>query len=330
MKKNVLLTLLCTLICCVSFAATLQRTILSHKGKMTHYDVNHWTEAIADAVAGDTVFFTPGFFPGDATITKPITLIGAGVAETDAFWYSRDGIKNACAGRGTTGQSTRISGSFFVNIEGNPTLTKNMFEGFIINNDIVVSNSVRGLSIKRCNFRYFYRAENSDAICTNLILESCYIASLRCGFMVDPDIHNCYFDELYLEDNPLTIRNCSFGNINGATDCTFVNCINSAWDHYNSGANTYVNCTIRNFIYDNGSTYTNCWEHYYNNEAWALTTTELSSAGRIGDDGTVIGPLGGPAPFTLIPSQPYVSSSSLTYNKTTKKLNVNVTVKKGQ
>ena len=50
----------------------------------------------------------------------------------------------------------------------------------------------------------------------------------------------------------------------------------------------------------------------------------------VDDDGTVVGPLGGPAPFTLIPSQPYVSSSSVTYNKTTKKLNINVTVKKGQ
>ena len=49
-----------------------------------------------------------------------------------------------------------------------------------------------------------------------------------------------------------------------------------------------------------------------------------------GNDNTVIGPLGGPAPFTFKPSQPYVASSALNYNATTKKLNVTMTINKGE
>lgn len=329
MKKTILISLLATILCCSTYGATLQRTILSHKGQLTAYDVNNWTDAISDAVAGDTVYFTSGFFPGDATITKPITLIGTGVAETDAFWYNND-YQKALGGRGATAQSTKVGGSFIVDIEGNPTLTKNLFEGFLLGGSIIISKSVKKLSIKRCQFVYFNRAENTDAVCDKLVLENCYIADISCGLMTDPDLHNCYFDRLHLQGNPLTIRNCAFNNISGATDCIFINCLDAAYDHYDSGANTYLNCTIKNFIWENGSTYTDCWEHYYGNEAWPLSVAELTSLNHIGDDGTVVGPLGGPAPFTLIPSQPYVSSSSVTYNKTTKKLNVNVTVKKGQ
>ena len=329
MKTKILISLFYTLVCSISLGATLQRTILSHKGQLTQYDVNNWTGAISDAVAGDTVYFTSGFFPGDATITKPITLIGAGVAETDAFWYN-NAYQNALSGRGATAQSTKIGGNFFVDIEGNPTLTKNMFEGFLLGGSIIISKSVKNLSVKRCQFAYFYRADNSDAVCDKLVLENCYIARVYCGFMTNPDLHNCYFEELYLQGNPLTIRNCGMNNLDGGTGCSYINCLIACWGYGEGGACTYLNCTIKDFNTTFGNNYINCWQHYYDNEAWPLSVAELTSLNHIGDDDTVVGPLGGPAPFTLIPSQPYVSSSSVTYNKSTKKLNVNITVKKGQ
>ena len=86
MKKFIITSILSSLVCVASFGQSLYRTILSHEGTLTHYNVEHWTDAISDAVAGDTVYFTSGYFPGDATITKEITLIGAGVAESDECW----------------------------------------------------------------------------------------------------------------------------------------------------------------------------------------------------------------------------------------------------
>lgn len=92
MKKNFFsLCALCALVFNTAFGATVQRTILSHQGVITQYDAIHWSDAITNAVAGDTIYFTAGSFGDDnvnanLVIDKPITLIGAGVAASDAFF----------------------------------------------------------------------------------------------------------------------------------------------------------------------------------------------------------------------------------------------------
>ena len=330
MKKLITLTI-CALIGMTAYGATVQRTILSHKGQLTTYDANHWKDAINDAVAGDTVYFTSGVF-GDGTaddnlvIDKVVTLIGAGVAESDASF--RDiAAYDGCA---TTGASTVLATNITIAIPGSPRLKSTLMEGFVVPSyygfepSVTISEPVTDLIIKRCQFGEYLRA---TAKVKGLVLEGCSVGRLVVDSnMENPDVHNCLVGNLYANAEGIEYTNCVFYGIEGAANCTFENCIMNS-NRGNPDYCTYVNCLYLNWVSfgDHNST-EGCWAIDDVN----LTESQLQSGGYIGTDGTVVGPLGGPAPFTLIPSHPYVELSSVTYSKSTKKLNVKVTVKKGK
>ena len=320
MKKSILM-MLCTFAYTLAYGATVQRTILSHKGQLTQYDATHWQDAINDAVAGDTVYFTPGVFDNGLIIDKAITLIGAGVSEEDAFWNNTD-ISDVYTGCGTTGTSTRIIGNIRIDIPGSVMLTATLMEGFKLD-DVGVISPVTNMVIKRCQAKTFRCGDWSSAppSVTNSVFESCFFSEVQGGGLVNPDFHNCYILSLAYASE-LEFLNCVIYENRECNGCTMINCIYSP-----IGYSTHVNSVRRMDGDDINSTYTNCW---YDENAQLLTKEQLTAKGYIGIDGTVVGPLGGPAPFTLIPSQPYVSSSSITYLKSTKKLNVNVTVKQGK
>lgn len=58
----------------------------------------------------------------------------------------------------------------------------------------------------------------------------------------------------------------------------------------------------------------------------SLGKYELEEKGYIGTDGTVVGIEGGSAPFTLEPSVPKVTNSTVAYDAANKLLKVNLTV----
>lgn len=328
--KRIAILVLSTVFCLSATGATLQRTILSHKGQLTQYDANHWKDAISDAVAGDTVYFTPGLFIGDIQITKPITLIGAGTSDTDAF-YKRyyENAATAYANSVTAGQSTTIQGSINIDIPGNIALTATLLEGFHLPDycSIGVSQAVTNLAIRRCQLTGGYAGGEfrANVPISNTTIESCFIKSFLGNNLVNADIHNCYFGVVSELPEGFELTNCVIGSLNYSYNIQEVNCIECG--RYESSHNTYVNCAYSNT--DSNSSYSDCWYNYdVNTQNWAKE--QLESGGYLGVDGTVIGPLGGASPFTLVPSQPYVSSSSIIYDKTTGKLNVNITVKKGQ
>lgn len=325
MKKTILL-LVAVAISSISFAATKQRTILSHQGVLTQYDLNHWYQAIEDAAAGDTVYFTSGSFGDDnvnanLVISKPITLIGAGVAESDAFFKEDASIYGGCA---TSGESTILRTNVTIAIPGSIMLTSTLMEGFVVPSrygfepTVNITEPVTGLTIKRCQIENSF---STSAKLTNCVLEGCYFYRLSTNNMENPDIHNCIIGNLYSGSEEIEITNCQVsGGIEGTKSSAFVNCIMGSLPDYN----TYINCT---YWQSGNSTLSNCWA-----VSWGMIPTkeQLQENGYLGTDDTIIGPLGGLAPFTLVPSQPYVSSSSLTYLKASKKLNVNVTVKQGK
>ena len=326
--KRIVFLVLSTVFCLSATGATLPRTILSHKGQLTQYDANHWQDAINDAVAGDTVYFTPGLFTGDIQITKPITLIGAGTSETDAFFRGKENSA-AYADCGTPGQSTTIQGSINIDIPGNVTLTATLLEGLHLPDycSIGVSQAVNNLTIRRCQLTGGYGGGEFRASVpiSNTVIESCFIASFVGSNLVNADIHTCYFGTVSDLPEGFEFTNCVIGSLNYSYNILEVNCIECG--RYESSHNTYVNCAYSNT--DSNSSYTDSWYNYdINRQNW--TKEKLEDEGCLGIDGTVIGPLGGSSPFMLVPSQPYVSSSSIVYDKTTGKLNVNITVKKGQ
>lgn len=337
MKKIFLTSILSSLICVASFGqSTMFRTILSHNGQLTQYDLSNWTVALDDAADGDTVYFTPGTFPGDITITKKITLIGAGVCESQTWYYNVTEMQEALGGSGTpSSNSTNLTGNnIYIELDGEPTLTATMLEGLNIHNTVTISKTVTNLKIKRCQIGTVRtnvdNVSDESAKPKNLLLESCYIHYLHAGNFDSPNIYNCYFTDVYLYSQPFSFTNCSMDNISNSVGCNYINCL--LCNDYLNGINTYLNCIYCNDNSGNGSTYTNCVSYYSGagTRPWYWSKTYLTDNNYLGNDGTVIGPLGGQAPFTFIPSQPYVSASTIGYNSTTGKLNVNITVKKGK
>lgn len=330
MKKKMCLTVLCTVMCCAVFGATLQRTILSHKGKLTQYDADLWQNAITDAVAGDTVFFTPGDFSGSVTIDKVITLIGAGVSEGSAFFKgaSLESDYSGCA----TDNGTTIRGSITLSIEGSPVLTTTFMEGINVQDgDFVITNSLTNLKIRRCQVRkesptyYGGGSFYASSAIYNLELEDCYVHTIDCSNMSNYDIHNCYIENVNNMSRDNEITNSVIVWVNEVTkSCNFTNCVIQHWADYN----TYINCVLGGEASVNSS-YVNCHFVGYG-VPQDNSKAQFNENGWLGTDNKIIGLFSGPAPFTLIPSQPYVSSSTLTYTKSTKKLNVNVTVKQGK
>lgn len=335
MKKFIITSILSSLICVASFGqSTMFRTILSHGGQLTQYNLNNWTDALTDAVDGDTIYFTPGTFPGDITITKKIVLIGAGVCESQTWYHGETSMQDALGGSGTpSSNSTNINGNISIELDDNPTLTATMLEGFNIAYNVNINKTVTNLKIKRCQINVV--RTNVDEVSTesakpkNLRLESCYIRELRAGNFDTPIIYNCYITYANLYSQPFSFTNCSIDYTYNSVGCNYINCLLHT-DSY-AGINTYLNCIYCTDL-NNGSTYTNCWTYYEGDgtRPWCWSKTYLTDNNYKGNDDTVVGPLGGQAPFTFFPSQPYVSSSTVTYNPSTNKLNVNITVKKGK
>lgn len=337
MKKIFLTSIFTALFSVVSFAqSTMFRTILSHNGQLTQYDLNNWTAALDDAVDGDTVYFTPGTFPGDITITKKIALIGAGVCESQTWYHDDTYLQDALGDSGTPStNSTNLTGSnIYIELDGEPTLTATMLEGLNIYYTVTINKTVTNLKIKRCQIGTVRtnvdEVSDESAKPKNLVLESCYIRKLYAGNFDTPNIYNCYFTDVYLYSQPLSFTNCSIDYTHYSVGCNYINCL--LYNEYNYGINTFLNCIYCDDHSEIGSTYTNCWTYYSGDgtRPWRWTKAYLTENNYIGNDGTVVGPLGGQAPFTFIPSQPYVSASSVAYDASTGKLNVNITVKKGE
>ena len=96
MKKFCFLVL-CLTVSVVVYGATIPRAILSHNGVLTQYESNLWLNAFDDAAEGDIIYLTPGSFSGDLTITKAVSVIGSGIALSDAF-FSQDELETAYGG----------------------------------------------------------------------------------------------------------------------------------------------------------------------------------------------------------------------------------------
>lgn len=318
MKKIILSVVISMIAYNFALGATLQRAILSHNGNLTQYDNNNWQKAISDAVAGDTIYFTSGKFDSssDVILNKPLTLIGPGVSMADCFNSKVYGDYY------TSGESATI-GRLTISIAESDTLYACCFEGIVFSSNIEPSSSLSKMTIRRCHIEGGLYPLSSNNMVKDLTLESCYIGSLYGDRLVNPDIHNCFIKTVFKADG-FTFTNCTIQGVNTASslnNCYFVNCILNTSGHYC----TYVNC-VHYGGYDD-STYTNCWTV---SNPLTLTAEQILAAGYLGVDGSIVGPIGGPAPFTMKPSQPYIEDGNVEYDAANKVLNVSMKVKRGE
>lgn len=330
MKKTILL-LACMLV--VSIAASAYNTsavVLHHNGKMTTYEANQINDALDAAVDGDLIMLSEGTYPA-FKITKKITIRGVG-------------------------EMTIIDGDIDISIPDEPTLTANLLEFMKVVDRVYVKLPIRRMVIKQCNLDY---NSNSGIIIQAKTTDS-YIDRCKIYYV---GISETYKEKVTVDGvtttiitpyaQGLTFSNCVIKDARGvsnygktSTGSTFLNCyikeanyslgslinsiaIQNNWElQCTDIVNTYLKSssgyTSTMLNYDEATcTLTNC---YLGEDILDYTTADLASLGYYGNDGTIIGPLGGNTPYTLTPAVPHVTESSMKVDTEKKQLSVTLTV----
>ena len=279
-----------------SVDAQVAKVALSHKGNLTMYNAENLSDALNDALDGDTIFLNEGTFQGGITISKAITLIGAG-------------------------QNTIINGNITVSYSG--TLKARLLDALNISGSVSISSTLNGLTIRKCSFTRFGTSDGVSL--SNAIFDRCYVIGDR--FYINTIMKNVRIVNSVIQYpygyasnvGDVTFSNCNIGYFNYSNNvkATFINCIvkidktqKDSFFSYcclsaDNGTNTMQNCKIGSFSWSNTYQYT---------------------PDMTGTDGTVVGINGGTTPFTLVPSNPKVNKYSLNVDTQNKKLTVNISV----
>ena len=304
MKAKTLLTACLFMLAVGANAANDGKAILHHDKKPTAiYDADKLSDALNAAVAGDTIYLSAGTFP-TFTLEKAITIKGAGT-------------------------NTKISNGVNINISGSPTLTAALLEAVEVNGPVSVASDMTNFLIKMVKTTDLQFANNLNT--PNALVDRCYLDKFTItSAMTDFYVRNTYIDNL-------TSTSLKFNK------CNFINCrIQGDW---NKAAGRFINCelsrigndylTIKSsilsyslvysrFIGVDASTYQEK-VHYDANSDW-LSVDDRRNKGYICKDGSVVGVEGGKTPYTLTPSGPKETSSTVKVSDSDKKLNVTITV----
>lgn len=304
MKAKSLLTACLFMLAVGANAANDGKAILHHDKKPTAiYDADKLSDALSAAVAGDTIYLSAGTFP-TFTLEKAITIKGAGT-------------------------NTKISNGVNINISGSPTLTAALLEAVEVNGPVSVASDLTNFLIKMVKTTDLQFA--NDLNTPNALVDRCHLDKFTItSAMTDFYVRNTYIGNL-------TSTSLKFNK------CNFINCcIKGDW---NKAAGRFINCELRRtgddyltikssilsyslvYSYFNSvdpSTYQE--KVYFDAKSDWLSVDDRLSKGYLCKDGTVVGYEGGKTPYSLTPSGPKETSSTVKVSDSEKKLNVSITV----
>lgn len=304
MKAKSLLTACLCMLAVGANAANDGKAILHHDKKPTAiYDADKLSDALSAAVAGDTIYLSAGTFP-TFTLEKAITIKGAGT-------------------------NTKISNGVTIDIAGTPTLSSALLEAVEVNGPVSVKSDMTNFLIKmvKTTELSFDNALNIP----NALVDRCYLDK----FTITSTMTDFYVRNTFITN--LTSTSLKFNK------CNFINCrIQGDW---NNAAGRFINCelsrigndylTIKSsilsyslvysyFIGVDASTYQEK-VYFDTNNDW-LSVDDRKNKPYMGNDKTVVGLEGGNTPYTLSPSGPKETSSTVKVSDSDKKLNVSITV----
>ena len=325
MKKQ-LIMLACMLVASIAaFAGTNSKILLQHEGGVKVYDSDKMTQALADAVKGDTIFLSEGSF-GGFDLTKEVMIRGCGT-------------------------TTIITGAVKIAVAGNPTFSAPLIDALKIDNTLTVSQPCKKLHIRKCLITddisftaksedvLIDRCSNNNSNRNNLILSSNIVSMTVMNSNITLSSNNA-------NEGTVIFVNCNiprrYSTISGQT---FINCIFGDSGYYNYGNYAYPlsDCILLNCLYN---TYSTDPKYYINSQVGNsklqncygvdngdvrltnLSADELLSSKYLGNDGTIVGIYGGNTPFVadFIPSAPKVTDSTVKLDLENKKLNVSLKV----
>ena len=304
MKAKTLLTACMFMLGVGANAANDGKAILHHDKKPAAiYDADQLSEALIAATAGDTIYLSAGMYP-TFTLDKAITIKGAGT-------------------------NTKISNGVIIDIPGNPTLTSSLLEAVEVNGAITVRSDMTNFLIKMVKTTDL---QFTNQLNTNALVDRCYLDK----FTITSAMTDFYVRNSYIWN--LTSTSLKFNK------CNFINCrIQGDW---NKAAGRFINCELRRtgdntsikssilsyslvYSYDNylGVDPSSYQEKVYFDDTrdW-LSVDDRLNKGYICKDGTVVGVEGGKTPYSLTPSSPKETSSTVKVSDSEKKLNVSINV----
>ena len=301
MKAKSLLTACLFMLAVGANAANDGKAILHHDKKPTAiYDADKLSDALSAAVAGDTIYLSAGTFP-TFSLEKAITIKGAGT-------------------------NTKISKGVTIDIAGNPTLSSALLEAVEVNGPVSVKSDMTNFLIKmvKTTELSFDNALNIP----NALVDRCYLDK----FTITSTMTDFYVRNTFITN--LTSTSLKFNK------CNFINCrIQGDW---NNAAGRFINCELTGdhtsikssilsyslvysrFIGVDASTYQEKG-NVNDNDGW-LSVEDRKNNRYLGNDNTVVGLEGGNTPYTLSPSGPKETSSTVKVSDSDKKLNVSITV----
>ena len=303
MKAKSLLTACLFMFAVGANAANDGKAMLHHDKKPTAiYDADKLSDALNAAVTGDTIYLSAGTFP-TFTLEKAITIKGAGT-------------------------NTKISNGVNINISGSPTLNAALLEAVEVNGPVSVASDLTNFLIKMVKTTDLQFANELNT--PNALVDRCYLDKFTItSAMTDFYVRNTYIGNL-------TSTSLKFNK------CNFINCrIQGDW---NKAAGRFINCELRStgdntsikssilsysLVYSifnsvNPSSYQE--KVYFDAKSDWLSVDDRLNKGYICKDGTVVGVEGGKTPYSLTPSGPKETSSTVKVSDSEKKLNVSITV----
>ena len=147
MKKQLIMMACMLMASIAAFAGTNSKILLQHEGGVKVYDSDQMTQAINDAVKGDTIFLSEGSF-GGFDLTKEVMIRGCGT-------------------------TTIITGAVKIAVAGNPTFSAPLLDALKINNTLTVSQPCKKLHIRKCLItgNISFTAKSEDVLidrCSNI------------------------------------------------------------------------------------------------------------------------------------------------------------------
>lgn len=335
---------------------------LSHQGKTTDFAYNNMAGVMENAVDGDTVFLSTGYFEGDFILDKKLVFIGSG-ANKDNGWGNF-----TCYG----------SNNIVIKLPENTKLDARLFEGIYFD-DICITyqSSIEDVVFKKCKV---YGRFGFSADIKGILFDRCIIiGNDYCNRFTKKLIaRNCQISDLYImsddsnAENTWQFINCTIDPANWSyTDdngnyhiyCpiyrgSFVNCIidndknhheikNAGYCLYDpnnietKSSASFTNClfykplegreifngaTVQNNMYFDASNLNDDWE----NKIWNFSKEKLQKNNFLGNDGTVVGCYGGKNPYTLKQNQPTITSGKIHFDKDKKQIQIKMKISSEQ
>jgi len=267
---------------------------LHHSGRVTLYSGAKLQTAIDKAVAGDTIYLSEGTFPGEIKIGEKICLIGAG-------------------------EKTFMAGDLYIEDAVNDPII--LLDGINILGTIR-AYSCATLTISQCKFiGYEYGSDGG-----NYPSETTIVRSYCTDYLYSGDALTVVNSKIKSMSNPGsgTFSHCNIGTIEGSNtnghEMIFTNCIINS---------EKIGIDCFSCLFGPTTTYSfqmNCWKSKTDVLDENLDCVLTNMSGYMGNDGTVVGIMGGDTPYTLKPSAPHVSEHKIEVDAENQKLNVTLTI----